>query len=458
MSTNFLDDSRGKRIKLLRVGRVTDNSDPSDIGALKVRIDGVDSKENEGEEILCLPLLPRFINVLPDVNQGVFVFSAEHVEGLEITNKSERFWIGPITGQLPDLDKEDKDTGIAGFLRGWVTKNKSRKEIPQADGAYPEKDEIALQGRGSGDFILKKNETVLRIGKFKNKDRRIFNDTNLGYIQLKSGDEDIKKRFVDEEFIKIEITPPVYLIRVFINSILNDGTILPNNSTEQQFLKASTHEVILQNIDLKTNTIKSNASTSFNTRGEAVEEVLLALGTNDQGFFFNNFPNEDFDLLKEKWQLYTEVIEVLDAYATEDSSSYETFTVTFPGSEKEVKATKKVLKLDKKNKGVDSSVINVVADKINLISHDGNHTFELTDKKNLITSEEQTKIHSDPKNGGAQSVVFGEKLVEFLELVRNYVNSHVHPFPGLPSDPEITKLNVLEFDLQSILNKNIKTN
>jgi len=53
--------------------------------------------------------------------------------------------------------------------------------------------------------------------------------------------------------------------------------------------------------------------------------------------------------------------------------------------------------------------------------------------------------------------VFGEKLVEFLELVKNYVNAHVHPYHGLPADPEASKLNILNFDLEAILNKNIKT-
>jgi len=100
-----------------------------------------------------------------------------------------------------------------------------------------------------------------------------------------------------------------------------------------------------------------------------------------------------------------------------------------------------------------TSVINVVANKINLISHNGEHTFDLTNPKGLITDDEQKEINSQ-----AHPLVYGDKLVEFLELMRNYVNLHVHNYNGLPADPSEVKLDVLRFDLDTILNKNINSN
>lgn len=105
-----------------------------------------------------------------------------------------------------------------------------------------------------------------------------------------------------------------------------------------------------------------------------------------------------------------------------------------------------------KNKDKSSSVINVVANKINLLSHDGPKSFELSDPKGLITDDEQEKI-----NNLSQSIVYGDKLVEFLELVQRYVKSHVHPYNGLPADPNTTTTNVTGFKLETILNKNIKS-
>ena len=121
------------------------------------------------------------------------------------------------------------------------------------------------------------------------------------------------------------------------------------------------------------------------------------------------------------------------------------------------------LKVDKKitrnvitkSEGKDdkNSVINLVANKINLLSHNGSHTFELTNPEKLITDEEQKKINNE-----AHPIAYGDTLVEFLELVKKYVSLHVHPYHGLPADPGKVTTDVLNFNLETILNKNINTN
>ena len=73
-------------------------------------------------------------------------------------------------------------------------------------------------------------------------------------------------------------------------------------------------------------------------------------------------------------------------------------------------------------------------------------------QKGLITDDEQEKINND-----AHPLVYGDTLVEFLELVKKYVISHVHPYNGLPADPSKTTTDVMGFNLNTILNKNIKS-
>jgi len=442
--TDFINgDSRGKSINLIRIGKVVDNSDQQGIGALKVRLDGgADKDDNDTNLVNCIPLLPKYLNIMPDVGEGVYVFSAQHNDALETNQKSQRFWFGPVISQQDKLDGEEKENGIRGLYRSWTKPDKPFSEIETANGLYPNKKEIAIQGRGSGDLIFKKDQTVLRIGKFKEDNRLKFNDVNIGYIQLKDGDEDLKKEFKTEEIEVDVFTPPDFFIKVDVRSILSDGTILEQNLTPEEYAVATQHEVFATKINYKTNkiedTFNSQTNQIFNTREEALiltNEILSS---------------ELVDGVK--WQLQTRVKEVLEVYGEEDQNSFNTYTVTYPGSTKKEKRTKTKLEFSKSNSGVKSSIINVVADRINLVSHDGEHTYELTDNEKLITPETQNDIHTT-----AQSIVFGEKLVEFLELVKNYVNSHVHPYHGLPSDPEATKLNVLNFDLQTILNKNIKT-
>jgi hypothetical protein len=438
--TDFINgDSRGKIINLIRIGTVVDNSDQQGIGALKVRLDGgADKDDNDTNLINCIPLLPKYLNIMPDVGEGVYVFSAKHNDALETNQKSQRFWFGPIISQQDKLDGEEKENGIRGLYKSLTKPDKPLLE----EGVYPKKDEIAIQGRGSGDLIFKKDQTVLRINKFKNDDRLRFNDVNIGYIQLKDGDEDLKKEFKTEEIEVDVFTPPEFFIKVDVRSILSDGTILEQNLTPEEYSGATQHEVSVIKNNYKTNkiedTFESQTNEEFETRNEAINVANQILST---------------QLVDgQKWQLQTRVKEILEIYGQADQDSFNTYVVTYPNSTKKEKQTKTNLEFVKTGNGEKSSVINVVADRINLVSHDGNHTYELTNNEKLITAETQNDIHTT-----AQSIVFGEKLVEFLELVKNYVNSHVHPYNGLPADPEASKLNVLNFDLQTLLNKNIKT-
>ena len=105
------------------------------------------------------------------------------------------------------------------------------------------------------------------------------------------------------------------------------------------------------------------------------------------------------------------------------------------------------------NESEKSSVINVVADKINLLSHKGDKTFNITDPKNLITDDEQEII-----NNNAHPVVYGDNLVQFLELIKLFVNSHVHAYHGSKPDQSDVVRNINDFTLETILNKNINTN
>ena len=91
-----------------------------------------------------------------------------------------------------------------------------------------------------------------------------------------------------------------------------------------------------------------------------------------------------------------------------------------------VEVNKKIKELKVvKNKSEKSSVVNIVASKINLISHDGEHTFELTNPKELITDDEQQKINNE-----SHPLVYGDILLDFLELVKTYVKLHVHAYHG----------------------------
>lgn len=108
---------------------------------------------------------------------------------------------------------------------------------------------------------------------------------------------------------------------------------------------------------------------------------------------------------------------------------------------------------DKKNKTF-NSVINVVADRINLISHNGADTIgdvKVNDQKELM---DKTSIENFATEG--ESMVYGDKLISFLEQFRKIFADHTHHWLY---DLQVISEKDAEFwnkDLNELLCKSIK--
>jgi hypothetical protein len=103
------------------------------------------------------------------------------------------------------------------------------------------------------------------------------------------------------------------------------------------------------------------------------------------------------------------------------------------------------------------TITNVVASKINLLTHKyGTPRFKLADQDNSISDDEMAKILTD-----AHQLVFGDNLIEYLKLQRQAFINHVHPYHGkkpedLSGAEDID--NYLNYDLETMLSKNIRIN
>lgn len=107
--------------------------------------------------------------------------------------------------------------------------------------------------------------------------------------------------------------------------------------------------------------------------------------------------------------------------------------------------------LCKGNKQVADSVVNIVADKINLISHKDKEAFNLTDQEELIQENELDNIMSK-----LHQVPYGDLLVNALKLFLNALVNHVHPYPGLPPVPCEHIIGALGVNLDEILSENVR--
>lgn len=266
---------------------------------IKVKIPYYDNDCNSIEELpYCFPLMPKHFQVNPKKGEMVLVmFSTLGVP------KGQRWFIGPIISQQYFMNKDPYMFSSRSLLNGKGIKPLPRPDLnPDNEGTYPDREDIAIQGRQNADLILKDNEVRLRCG-FKKypsgmpEDTLLFNKEDLAYIQMKY------KRMMDKK-----------------------------------------------------------------------------------GEYF-------------------------------------------------------------------SSSINIVADRINLLSHDSSTSFTLNDRKDLITDEELKNILDN-----AHRMVYGDELVDFLKKLVEVIKTHEHPFPKKPPTFTTPQKEVLDTNLDKMLSQSIRIN
>ena len=102
-----------------------------------------------------------------------------------------------------------------------------------------------------------------------------------------------------------------------------------------------------------------------------------------------------------------------------------------------------------------NSVVNIVADKINLISNkDDNVASNVHDKNGLIPDDKLSNVIL-----GLQAVPLGNNLYDLLVILKECILHHVHPWAGMEQCGDwggwINKL--LDFDLSTVLSKHVRT-
>lgn len=182
------------RIKKIQLGVVASVDDEYSMGRIKVFIPGqpeVGGDDGTPTKDLpwCYPLLQKFFSSTPKVGEGVLVFIFDDQK-----THSDRFYSGPIISQLDKLNFDPiSSTGLMPFSFTIITPQVNSATIPALKGVFPRTDDIAIQGRYNTDLIFRKNEILLRAGKFVESEKNInnpysfeFNTTTPGYIQIKN--------------------------------------------------------------------------------------------------------------------------------------------------------------------------------------------------------------------------------------------------------------------------------
>lgn len=98
-----------------------------------------------------------------------------------------------------------------------------------------------------------------------------------------------------------------------------------------------------------------------------------------------------------------------------------------------------------------NSIINMVADKINIISNKDEHAFDLTDQSHLINDSELDSIMSE-----LHQLPHGDTLVKLLKLIIKAILTHVHPYAGMPTTIAGYTLDMAKYDVDKILSKHVR--
>jgi len=137
----------------------------------------------------CFPLLPKHLSVQPKIGEVVWVITLS-----KENQHADRLYIGPIISQLPLLDKDPfQYTALGGFTFGTQTPKINPNQITELNGVFPRSEDVSIQGRYNTEITQKKNEIVLRAGKFElstpnenNPYSFKFNSKTQAYIQIKN--------------------------------------------------------------------------------------------------------------------------------------------------------------------------------------------------------------------------------------------------------------------------------
>jgi len=196
---------------------------------------GKDRGINDENLVLCIPLLPEFFHVRPQVGEMVFVI----LENPKDT-AGARYWIGPIISSKLKLESQLYEDAVKIFNKTDFISNTKTSSSIELTNLLPSESDVALQGRNDADLMLKNRELLLVSGKFNNRKsgNLTINTDSPSFLRLKQ---------FDNLNIQTPIPPPSVIIYGISADVMIDtnglfiGTIVVTHLTSNGELKRETN-------------------------------------------------------------------------------------------------------------------------------------------------------------------------------------------------------------------------
>lgn len=495
--------------KVLFPAYVQDNKDPMMLGRVRIKPIGYEryndslpegwveetDKWTARDPFICLPLLPYYINQVPKENEYVNVLFYDKRERLD----NSKFYIqGPITRPQNNFFEIYTNTQsmlasgeylkVANELRDKT--NGTTK--PEIFGIYPEPGDNGILGRGTSDLVVREDYVLMRSGKLNpltsssadfnipqpNDKRSYVQVSTFGLEKKQSGTtkttnviQEVKfvKNLVEWEIDNLSTTGNSFNGSVKLYSLVEDE----NTKHFKLFLSSNLTSYI------------SNQLYELKFTGKTSDETISIINQFIQGVNngkinidgYTTYPSQDGLNLENQFPFYyrpstfnSELFNVSNTSTLVDEQNFTKIytgikliqSVKQPGYglvwDKNVFGEQPTIRIDE----VDNSFFNqepvtygaMGGDYVYLLSHksviptkgiaiDLSGTLYGIDQ-NKFTNEIYLK--TDP-------MVRGDQLMNLLELIVNFMTSHVHAFPGLAPIPVATDGTTAEEIKQKILDK-----
>ena len=494
----------------LMLGRIRVHPDDKNLNALIGSNDEFDPNSNslssgkwsKKDPLIFLPLLPYYINQVPQVGERVLIIYYSN----ERQTISDKFYIvGPFSSPTR-VGFEDYNSSNTHLSSGTQNDRSRFPNVKNLNGTYkninnkgvfPEPTDIAIKGRGTSDLILKNNDVILRAGKHKNFNGNQIPEYNedRSFLQLSKFDTKTvvtegKKIFKLESqdrqlnyLIEYDIYNPESAPQIFTGSLTiykfatkdQSQTKVSefNYDTDLSGLTLSKAKIIsIDNpltLDQFVNYVKDQIIDFVRTGGGVVDDKtnlqfpfyyrpskrireILKLTPNQTSLNLMPFVN----MQKLVSSLLVTTTDVTPGYGLVLDGGFSKFVPFLP----KIQKTKEYNTIKK-----DNTVGILGGNQLFLLSNEttipGKNKISFTDTAPTFS---QDKIDTEV-TPNTSSMVRGEELLELLELIVGFLITHTHAYPLLPpsevayDDTTINGLLKKMLDAyQKVLNSNIRIN
>lgn len=179
------NDGKNPLFQLAEVIEIVDSKDGDRIKAKPI----TDSHLFNKDVPYAFPLLPKMLHIKPKLGEKVLLFTLD-----KENNYSQRFYIGPVITQQTHMYNEPSHLDAEALFQGAYEGVDIAPTMEESTlGAFPENDDISIEGRKNCGLQITDNDIRLKAGVKKtnvNGDERqvIFNRENPAFINLKYND------------------------------------------------------------------------------------------------------------------------------------------------------------------------------------------------------------------------------------------------------------------------------